>query len=161
MRKIILTLALAATGFTAAACTAQAMPAAAPNQTRVQALAQADARFAEIDTNHDGLIGTTEMQAYRAAIHDRMIARGGDGAAPSAGVSEHGGMGRFNGPEGNASMTRADFEARAGERFDRVDANHDGTIDATERANQAEMRRVDRRERRGRAATAPAPIPAN
>jgi hypothetical protein len=40
-----------------------------------------------------------------------------------------------------------------------MDANHDGTIDATERANAAEMRHVDRRERRD-GGTQPAPTPA-
>jgi hypothetical protein len=40
-----------------------------------------------------------------------------------------------------------------------MDANHDCTIDATERANATEMRHVDRRERRG-GMTAPVTVPA-
>lgn len=163
MRKIILSLAAAASALTAAACSAQAAPSTPAIETRAEAIAQADARFAQMDTNHDGLISTTEMQDYRAAIHDRMIARGGDAPTPSAGA-RHDGMGRHMGSDGNAkigaSMTKSDFEARAGERFDRTDANHDGVIDATERANRAEMRHVDRRERREGAASAPVPNPA-
>ena len=62
-------------------------------------------------------------------------------------------------PNGNGSVTREDYEARALKRFDRMDANHDGMIDATERANAAEMRHVDRRERR-ESVTPPAPAPA-
>jgi heat shock protein HslJ len=159
MRKIIFSLAVAASALTAAACSAQAAPAAPAIQTRAEAIAQADARFAQMDTNHDGLISTTEMQDYRAAIHDRMIARGGDAPTPSGGP-RHGGMDRHMRSDGNAkigsSMTKAEFEARAGQRFDRIDANHDGVIDATERANRAEMRHVDRRERHD--GTAPAPL---
>ncbi|WP_380781322.1 hypothetical protein [Sphingomonas sp. R86520] len=165
MRTIILSLAVAASALTAAACSAQAAPSTPAIQTRAEAIAQADARFAQMDTNHDGLVSPTEMQDYRAAIHDRMIARGGDDSARS-GSAGHGGMGRHMGSDGNAktgasmtgaSMTKAEFDARAGQRFDRIDANHDGVIDATERA---EMRHVDRRERAEGKARAPVANPA-
>ncbi len=161
MRKIILSLAVAASALTAAACSAQAAPSTPAIQTRAEAIAQADARFTQMDTNHDGLISSTEMQDYRAAIRDRMIVRGGD--TPTPAPNERGRRDGMRGPKGSGnmgSMTKAEFEARAGQRFDRVDTNHDGVIDATERANRAEMRHVDRRERHERKAPAPAPNPA-
>jgi hypothetical protein len=148
MRKIILSLAAAASALTATAANAQATPTAP--ETRAEAIAQADARFAQMDTDHDGLVGPVEMQAYRAALHDRAIARGDDASASGGG---RGGMGRGM-RAGAASMTKAAFEARAGERFDRMDANHDGIVDAAERANRGEMRNTDHRQHRD---DAPAP----
>jgi hypothetical protein len=148
MRKIILSLAAAASALTATAANAQATPTAP--ETRAEAIAQADTRFAQMDTDHDGLVGPVEMQAYRAALHDRAIARGDDASASGGG---RGGMGRGM-RAGAASMTKAAFEARAGERFDRMDANHDGIVDAAERANRGEMRNTDHRQHRD---DAPAP----
>ncbi len=175
MRKTVLTLMLAASAITSAA---SAQTAPAPSRppmrqdanhdgiaTRAEAIAQADARFAQMDTDHDGRVSGGEMQAYRAALHDRMVASGRDVPVPAPGGRKHDGMGRRMDPNGDGSVTREEFEARALKRFDRIDANHDGTIDATERANAAEMRHVDRRERRegvtpAAPATAPSPAPA-
>ncbi len=175
MRKTILTLMLAASAITSVA-SAQTAPTPAPRPpmrqdanrdgvaTRAAAIAQADARFAQMDTDHDGRVTAGEMRAYRTAMHDRMIASGRDVPVPPPGGAKHDGMGRRMDPNGDGSVTREEFEARALKRFDRMDANHDGTIDATERANAAEMRHVDRRERREGvtppAPTAPAPAPA-
>ena len=177
MRKTVLTLMLAASAITsvASAQTAPA-PASAPATprppmrqdanrdgviTRTEAIAQADARFAQMDIDHDGRISAGEMRAYRTAMHDRMVASGRDVPVPPPGGSKHDGMGRRMDPNGDGSVTREEFEARALKRFDRMDANRDGTIDATERANAAEMRHIDRRERReGGTPPAPAPAPA-
>ncbi|RKE53422.1 MULTISPECIES: EF-hand domain-containing protein [unclassified Sphingomonas] len=168
MRKTVLTLMLAASAITSAgAQTAPATPRPPMRQdanhdgvsTRAEAIAQADARFAQMDTDHDGRITTGEMRAYREALHDRMVASGRDVPVPPPGGRKHDGMGRRMDPNGDGSVTREEFEARALKRFDRMDANHDGTIDATERANAAEIRHVDRRERRD-GGTQPAPAPA-
>ena len=168
MRKTVLTLMLAASAITSAgAQTAPATPRPPMRQdanhdgvsTRAEAIAQADARFAQMDTDHDGRITTGEMRAYREALHDRMVASGRDVPVPPPGGRKHDGMGRRMDPNGDGSVTRDEFEARALKRFDRMDANHDGTIDATERANAAEIRHVDRRERRD-GGTQPAPAPA-
>ncbi len=171
MRKTVLTLMLAASTITSAA-SAQTAPAPATPRppmrqdanpdgiiTRAEAIAQADARFAQMDTDRDGRISAGEMRAYRTAMHDRMVASGRDVPVPPPGGGRHDGMGRQMDPNGDGSVTREEFEARALKRFDRMDANRDGTIDATERANAVEMRRVDRRERRDDA-TPPAPAPA-
>ena len=169
MRKTVLTLMLAASAITSAA-SAQTAPTPTPASrppmrqdanrdgvaTRAEAIAQADARFAQMDTDHDGRVTAGEMRAYRTAMHDRMIASGRDVPVPPPAGAEHDGMGRRMDPNGDGSVTREEFEARALKRFDRMDANHDGTIDATERANAAEMRHVDRRERRD-GVTPPAP----
>ena len=169
MRKTVLTLMLVASAITSAA-SAQTAPATLRPpmrqdanhdgvSTRAEAIAQADARFAQMDTDHDGRITAGEMRAYREALHDRMVASGRDVPVPPPGGRKHDGMGRRMDPNGDGSVTRDEFEARALKRFDRMDANHDGTIDATERANAAEMRHVDRRERRD-GGTQPAPTPA-
>ncbi len=175
MRKTILTLMLAASAITSAASaqTAPATPRPPMRQdanhdgvaTRAEAIAQADARFAQMDTDRDGRVSGGEMQAYRAALHDRMVASGRDVPVPPPGGRKHDGMGRRMDPNGDGSVTREEFEARALKRFDRMDANHDGAIDTTERANAAEMRHVDHRERREGVtppapASAPAPAPA-
>lgn len=166
MRKTVLTLILAASAITSVAgAQTPATPPAPTRQgtdrvsTRAEAIAQADARFAQMDTDHDGRITAGEMRAYREAVHDRMVASGRDVPVPPPGGRKHDGMGRRMDPNGDGSVTREEFEARALKRFDRMDANHDGTIDATERANAAEMRHVDRRERRD-GGTPPAPAPA-
>ena len=169
MRKTVLTLMLAASAITSAAGaqTAPATPRPPMRQdanhdgvaTRAEAIAQADARFAQMDSDHDGRITAGEMRAYREAVHDRMVASGRDVPVPPPGSRKHDGMGRRMDPNGDGSVTREEFEARALKRFDRMDANHDGTIDATERANAAEMRHVNRRERRD-GVTPPAPAPA-
>ena len=165
MRKTVLTLMLAASAVTSAA-SAQTPTTSRPpmrqdaNQdcvaTRAEAIAQADARFAQMDTDHDGRITAGKMRAYREALHDRVVASGRDVPMPPEGGRKHDGTGRRMDPNGDGSVTREEFEARALKRFDRMDADHDGTIDATERANAAEMRHVDRRERRD-GVTPPAP----
>jgi len=165
MRKTVLTLMLAASAITSAAGAQTPTTPRPPmrqdaNQdgvaTRAEAIAQADARFAQMDTDHDGRITAGEMRAYREALHDRVVASGRDVPVPPPGGRKHDGMGRRMDPNGDGSVTREEYEARALKRFDRMDANHDGTIDATERANAAEMRHVDRRERRD-GVTPPAP----
>ena len=166
MRKTVLTLMLVASAITSAASaqTAPATPRPPMRQdanhdgvsTRAEAIAQADARFAQMDTDHDGRITAGEMRAYREALHDRMVASGRDVPVPPPSSRKHDGMGRRVDPNGDGSVTREEFEARALRRFDRMDANHDGTIDATERANAAEMRHIDRREHRD-GVTPPAP----
>ncbi len=171
MRKIVLPLLFAASAIASVASAAQTNPAPTTPRplirqdanrdgvaTRAEAIAQADARFAQMDTDRDGRITGGEMRAYRAALHDRMVASGRDVPVPPPGGGKHDGMGRRMDPNGDGSVTREEFEARALKRFDRVDANHDGVIDATERANAAEMRHGDRRERRQGTPPAPAPM---
>ena len=184
MRKTLLTLALTASAIAAAACGAQTAPA--PSQspmattdmprgpgphrgggmmradadgdgvvTRAEAIAEADQRFDRMDTNRDGRVTPDEMAALRTAMRDRLTAAGRtpppDGDAPTR-------MGRRQDPDGDGVMTKADAEALAAKRFDRMDANHDGRLDRTELANVSEMRRVRHREMQD--TTPPPPPPA-
>ena len=137
MRSVLISM-MAAGGLLATAATAQTAPqapAATPRHggllradangdgtiTRAEVVAQAQARFDAMDTNHDGTVTPEERAAARAAMWAK---RGGEaGDAPMAG---RGGGG------GGRSLTRADALARAGARFDRMDTNHDGKLDAAE-----------------------------
>ena len=174
MRTTILTMALAATTLGAAACSAQTQSASQPadqtaystqadamhrghgrghhrgammmradtNQdgviTKAEAIAVADARFAKLDTDGDGRVTAAEMQTRRDAMRERMQQR------RNARVGKMGD--RRLGADG--VMTRAEAEARATERFDKMDANHDGKIDKTELANVAQLRHLKHREMR-------------
>ncbi len=107
--------------------------------TRAEAIAKADARFDQLDTNHDGKVTSDEQNAMRSAMRDRMGARG---KSPPEGGPQGAmaGMGRHHDRDG--AMTKAETEARAVKRFDRMDANHDGKLDKTELANFKEMRHL-------------------
>ena len=96
--------------------------------TRAEAVAAADARFDRLDTNHDGVLSPDEMQAAMP-----MAAGGGGGQGMAA-----------MGP-----ATRQQFHDRALRQFDRLDTNHDGTIDQAEMAAYRGMMRERRQERRG------------
>jgi len=122
--------------------------------TRAEATAQADARFAKLDPNGDGTVSAEERQTARQAMRDRMGAAGK--TRPSRSVDDKR-MARRGGRDGNATMTKADFEARALKRFDRMDANHDGKVDQTEIANLAEMRKLRHQKHRSGNMTPPAP----
>lgn len=98
--------------------------------TRAEYVAQTEARIAAMDTNKDGVISPEE----RAAARQAMWAQRRGGAAGEQGG--YGMPGRGGGDGGNRgggkSVTRAEMVARAGARFDRMDTNHDGKLDAAE-----------------------------
>ena len=181
MRKLLITFALGASAFTAAACSAQStpMPAkdGAPAQmmrhggrhgggmmgadgnkdgtiTRAEVIAQADARFAKLDTNGVGTVTPAEMQAARMAMRDRMTAAGRTPPPERDGTK----MRKHADADGNRTITKADFETRALKHFDRMDANHDGKVDKTEMANMREMRHMRRGEMKQRG-MAPGAVP--
>jgi hypothetical protein len=97
--------------------------------TRAEMIAEAEARFAVMDTNKDGKVTPEERDAAREAM--RAQRRGGDGG-PRGGAGMRG--------SGDRDMTRAEALDRAGRRFDRLDANHDGRLDAAELAAARPMR---------------------
>ncbi len=158
MRKIILSLALGASGFAASACSAQTAPPPPPpadapmrgdpngdgTVSRAAYIAQADARFQQMDTDHDGSVSASEMQSYRQAMRDRRIARGGDVPPPPPPMDgQHDakpGGGPNAMPDFSRTITRQDFTDRAAKRFDRMDTNHDGMLDRAERAAGRPMR---------------------
>lgn len=136
--------------------------------TRAQLVAQLDARFAKLDTDRDGKITAAEQKAVRdarlaerfkrldsdgngsisqsefAAARDK---RGGERGERAEGWrghrgGRHGGFGGFGfNADANKDgvITKAEFQAKALERFDRADADRNGVLTAAERqqAHQA------------------------
>jgi hypothetical protein len=132
---IALSLGGALLGGAPALAAAQAAPVAAPaapapdaarSQTRAEAIAAADRRFAAMDANHDGTVTAEERHAWRDA---RRAARGGADAATATRPDR---AGKRRGMK-SREITQADFRERALRMFDRMDTNHDGVVDARER----------------------------
>ncbi|WP_343527139.1 hypothetical protein [Sphingomonas sp.] len=94
---------------------------ASGNTTRAAAIAAADRRFAAMDANHDGTVTPDEMRAYREQQRAQWQQRHPDRAGRPDRATPR-------------PITAEAFRARALAMFDRLDTNHDGTIDATERA---------------------------
>lgn len=117
--------------------------------------------FDRLDADHNGSITREEMAQAHAAR------RGPGGPGAEGGGRPHPGMrhrGRRGGGFGGPGMrgmrgqrmfgeqgfvSREQFRERALARFDRVDANHDGTVTAAERQAARGQRHERMRERRG------------
>jgi len=84
--------------------------------SRTEALAAAEARFRATDTDGNGVLSTPERDAMRARYQGQRPGRG-----------DRAGRG------GGDVATLAEALQRAGARFDRMDANRDGKIEASER----------------------------
>ncbi|KQM72087.1 hypothetical protein [Sphingomonas sp. Leaf20] len=128
--------------------------------TRAEAIADADARFARMDSDGDGILTAAERRSFREERREamrerreqRMAAQGGAAGADHANARRdpdrgaRGGMGRADRQRAGAGrddgvVTRAEFSDRAAQRFDRMDANRDGRLDASERPGGRAMRR--------------------
>jgi len=155
MKKSIAAAALGATLLAGSAFAAQDGPPPGPrdplaradtNQdgivTRDEMLADVAQRFARVDANHDGKITMEERQAFAEARRAEMEARRGPGGPGGGGFGGRG-MGRMD-ANGDGSVTLDEERARAGERFDRADTNHDGKLDQAER-DAARARMMSRR----------------
>ncbi len=81
--------------------------------------------FSRLDQNADGRVTVEEYKAVSQKWMERMIARHPDGKLAKASAEER-----------DAMMTR---------RFERLDANHDGVIDAAEWAARPHHRHHERR----------------
>jgi len=110
--------------------------------TRAEFLARAEARFARLDTNRDGVVTREERRAGKTQKRHRGAgAMGGpfipaqEAAPPRAGGPRGpgGGLARMD-ADGDGRVTRAEFDAASAARFDRMDTNRDGRVDATELA---------------------------
>jgi hypothetical protein len=146
----------------------QAMTRTAVEQRTDQAFARLDAnrdgkldqadrearqkvRFDRIDANHDGAVTYAEFTAARGnfeqARKDRLARRGDDAGRHHAGRGGHRfALGRFAARTADAdkdgAVTKAEFQTAALQRFDRADANHDGTVTPDEaKAARDNMRR--------------------
>tara|TARA_B100001179_G_scaffold224656_1_gene203631 strand:+ start:57 stop:647 length:591 start_codon:yes stop_codon:yes gene_type:complete len=119
-------------------------------------------RIARIDTDGNGAISAAEREAAREARQERRAerreARGldaeraGEGKRGKRGM--RGRMGRRDGgmmaradANGDGRLTLQEFQAHALERFDRADADSNGTVTAEERKAAREAHRAEMRER--------------
>ena len=127
----------------------------AMQQRREQA---AGRRFERLDANRDGSISRAEFDQARSQRQEHRAERRAD-RGPGAGMrgGRRGGPGmrgmrgergqRLFGEQG--FVTREQMRERALARFDRLDANHDGTLTAAERQQAREQMRERRQQRRG------------
>jgi Ca2+-binding EF-hand superfamily protein len=103
-------------------------------------------RFDRVDTNHDGQVSYAEFTAahtrFAQARKERSAQRserfgqhaGRQGEQRMAlngfgrGFAGRGGMARLADADKDGVITKAEFQAAALQRFDRLDTNHDGTV---------------------------------
>lgn len=156
MRKLTLALSTAALALAGAAFAQNAAaPAHAPkpDMTRAGAQAKAEAAFARMDANKDGIVDQADRAARGATMFERMDAdkngsisraefdamhakRGDAGMGDMKRGEHHGKMGGMMGDKmGMAAgpLTRQAFVDRALARFDKADTNRDGTVTQAER----------------------------
>lgn len=117
--------------------------------------ARFDKHFAEMDKDNNGQISKAEMQAAHEARKERGSMRGpghGDGKHHHWGMhhrGQHGGRMAMIDANKDGVVTKAEFQARALEKFDRLDANKDGTITAAERQAMRDAMKKRMQERMG------------
>ncbi len=104
--------------------------------TRDEIAAAADARFARRDHSGDGALDRTDRAMP--------VANGAPGASAAPARAQR-------------NVTREQFRAGAMRRFDRLDTNHDGKIDATELAAAETLMRARRAANGEMPATPPPP----
>ena len=108
--------------------------------------------FERLDANRDGSISRAEFDQARSQMREHRAERGAE-RGPRAGFrgGRRGGPGmrgeRMFGEQG--FVTREQLRERALARFDRLDANRDGTLTAAERRQGREQMREQFRQRRG------------
>lgn len=98
------------------------------------------ARFDRIDANHDGQLSYAEFSAMRAGRDGQRAEHGRRGEHRMA--MRRGGMIRMADADRDGAITQAEFHAAALERFDRLDADKNGTVTPEEaKAARDTMRR--------------------
>lgn len=154
--RLFMAAALAATAMTGVAIAAQDTPNAAMQGakktsadvdrdgtvTRAEITAQADARFARLDTNNDGQISADERAAMKGKRGGGMKRLGmGQGR-----LAQFDSDGDGNVTDAERATAKASRTARRAQMTARMDANGDGTVSAEERAAFREMRQARRAE---------------
>lgn len=109
--------------------------------------------FERLDANSDGSVSRAEFDQARSQLHERRGERGerGDRGRGMGGRHRGHGWGGMSGEHmfgEQGTITREQMRERALARFDRADANRDGTLTAAERQQAHEQFRQQRRERR-------------
>ena len=127
--KMIIFGAVAALTFTGTASAQQPVPAPTGDISRAAAIADAERRFAQLDTNRNG---TLEREEMRKAFEQRRAGRG-DGARQGGPDRRRPDGPRAGGPRNAGPVTLDQFRARAEQRFDRLDLDRNGVITAAER----------------------------
>lgn len=104
--------------------------------------------FAEMDANKDGNVTLAEMQAAhekRGEMHGERGERHGKGGHFGG---RHGGPGKHGmrgmGGDPNATISKADFQARALQWFDKFDADKNGVVTKAERQQAWAARKAGR-----------------
>ncbi|MBO0750270.1 MAG: EF-hand domain-containing protein [Porphyrobacter sp.] len=96
--------------------------------------ARQKARFDHVDANHDGEVSYAEFTAARAQLDGARAERGGrfgrSGVQRMAarGFQGRPGLIRLADTDKDGAITKAEFQAAALARFDRLDTNKDGTV---------------------------------
>jgi opacity protein-like surface antigen len=103
------------------------------DMTRQQAQQRADMMFQRLDANHDGMLTREEVDQAMAQMGGESGGKGGHGGRFAARLTER----LF---AQGTSVTLAQFEAQALQRFDRQDLNHDGVVSGDERQQGRALR---------------------
>lgn len=120
--------------------------------------ARARARFERMDTNNDGMLSFAETQAARDTMQERRAERRAEAGEREGrrgqrmarrGGGMRGMMMNRADTDNDGSITEAEFTNAALARFERADANSDGTVTSEERRQQMRERRAERRQNRG------------
>ena len=98
--------------------------AAKVGSTRAEALAAAQKRFGKIDANQDGKVTSDELTAFMK----QRAAKSGDEFNEKRATR----MFAKLDADSDGSVSRDEMSAATGTSFDKVDANHNGVIDAGE-----------------------------
>ena len=126
MKTLLVTVALGATVVSTQALAQERGGWMQQDMTRAQAQQLADAMFQRIDLNHDGVVTRDEAKQATAKFGER-------------------GERMVNRLFGDAqSITLQQAETQALARFDRDDANHDGTVTAAERQQARAAMKAER-----------------
>ncbi|MBM3116112.1 EF-hand domain-containing protein [Jeongeupia naejangsanensis] len=94
--------------------------AATGDVSKADYLQRAGSHFDQVDTNHDGVLSEQERAAAMSRLAEKRAARDG-----SEVTMPH--------REIKGDISKADFLAKAGAHFDKLDANHDGMLSRDER----------------------------